>query len=97
MTTELARFLEGHMQAKGVRGGLPDLAARMREHTGYDLSVQEIEDILTYKEPTPSKFLYAAPTALGLSEEETNRMLWAWLEDGKYEVLMRQVREASEE
>ncbi len=95
MTTELARFLEGHMQAKGVRGGLPDLAARMREHTGYDLSVQEIEDILTYKEPSPSKFLYAAPVALGLSEEETNRMLRAWLEDGKNEVLMR--REASAE
>ena len=94
MTTELARFLEGHMQATGVEG-LPGLAARMREHTGYDLTVQEIEDILTYKGPTPSKFLYAAPVALGLSEEETNRMLWAWLEDGKNEVLMR--REASAE
>ena len=94
MTTELARFLDGHMQAKGVEG-LPDLAARMREHTGYDLSVQEIEDILTYKEPSHSKFLYAAPVALGLSEEETNRMLWAWLEDGKNEVLRR--REASAE
>ncbi|MDQ3966709.1 MAG: hypothetical protein M3246_09750 [Actinomycetota bacterium] len=45
MTTELARFLEGHMQAKGVEG-LPDLAARMREvGEGYDLTVQEIEDI----------------------------------------------------
>ncbi len=95
-TMELARFLEEHMQAKGVEG-LPDLATRMREHAGYDLTVQEIEDILTYREPTPSKFLYAAPVALGLSEEETTRMMWAWLEDGKNEVLMRRVREASEE
>ena len=96
MTTELARFLEGHMQAKGVEG-LPDLAARMHEHAGYDLSVQEIEDILTYREPTPTTFLYAAPVALGLSEEETNRMLWAWYADGANEALMWRVREASEE